>query len=54
MNITRLAVENVSKFGIYVQFAVVSKQETAIHTNAEVEKAIKKRGNSGSCPSFAT
>ncbi len=35
MNIARLAAENVSKFGLYDQ----------------LKTAIKKRGNSGSCPS---
>lgn len=50
MNITRLAVENVSKFGLYDQFTFVSKQETVILNNAEVEKAIKRGATPGVAP----
>ena len=38
MNISRLAVENVSKFGLYDQFTFIGKQETVILTNAKIEK----------------
>ena len=38
MNITRLAVENVGKFGIYDQFTFVGKDGVVVLTNEEIEK----------------
>jgi long-chain acyl-CoA synthetase len=41
MNITRLAVENERKFGLYDQFTFVGKQETVVLTNEEIEKGAR-------------
>ena len=38
MNITRLAVENVGKFGIYDQFTFIGKDGVVVLTNKEIEK----------------
>ncbi len=38
MNITRLAVENVGKFGIYDQFTFIGKDGVVVLTNEEIEK----------------